>query len=172
MFRDRFQRPLAATAICLAATALPLSAQETPAPSAQELANQKKIEELERKLAVLAEELQALRAGEKAEEAPAPAPGESAPEGATGLAPAASKVYSKQRGVSIGGYGEMVYENYDATRDDGEPSEARDRIDLLHPTEGIIRLHRGAATNDKDLFISDGGTDDPASSCKLSRGTG
>jgi hypothetical protein len=150
MFRDRFQRPLAATAICLAATALPLSAQETPAPSAQELANQKKIEELERKLAVLAEELQALRAGEKAEEAPAPAPGEPAPEGATGLAPAASKVYSKQRGVSIGGYGEMMYENYDATRDDGEPSEARDRIDLLRAV-----LYFGYKFDDRIVFNSE-----------------
>ena len=61
MFRDRFYHAVVATALSVAAGTLPLLAQETPpqpAPSAEELANRKKIEELERKLAVLAEELQ------------------------------------------------------------------------------------------------------------------
>ena len=153
MVRDRFHHAVVATALSVAAGTLPLLAQETPpqpAPSAEELANRKKIEELERKLAVLAEELQALRAGEQAEEAPTPTPNEPPPEGATGLAPAASKVYSKSRGVSIGGYGEMLYENYDGTRDDGEASGLKDQVDLLRAV-----LYFGYKFNDRIVFNSE-----------------
>lgn len=42
----------------------------------------------------------------------------------------ASKVYSAS-GVSIGGYGEMLYENFDRTREDDALSGALDRIDFL-----------------------------------------
>ncbi len=150
MFRDRFHRVLIPPMLALAAAALPQFAQQTPAPSPEELANQKRIEELERKLAILAEELQALRAGEQAEQTPTPAPDQPAPEGATGLAPAASKVYAKQRGVSIGGYGEMMYENYDGTRDDGTPSGTRDQIDLLRAV-----LYFGYKFNDHIVFNSE-----------------
>ena len=150
MFRDRFHRVLIPPLLALAAATLPQFAQQAPAPSPEELANQKRIEELERKLAVLAEELQALRAGEQAEQAPTPAPDQPAPEGATGLAPAASKVYAKQRGVSIGGYGEMMYENYDGTRDDGAPSGTRDQVDLLRAV-----LYFGYKFNDHIVFNSE-----------------
>src|SRR5262245_3347240 len=47
-----------------------------------------------------------------------------------GLGPGASKVYSAS-GVSIGGYGEMLYENFDRTREDDALSGALDRIDFL-----------------------------------------
>ena len=150
MFRDRFHRVLIPPVLALAAATLPQFAQQTPAPSPEELANRQRIEELERKLAVLAEELQALRAGEQAEPTPTPAPDQPAPEGATGLAPAAAKVYAKQRGVSIGGYGEMMYENYDGTRDDGAPSGTRDQIDLLRAV-----LYFGYKFNDHIVFNSE-----------------
>ena len=48
-----------------------------------------------------------------------------------GLGPAASKVYGVSRGVSIGGYGEMLYENFDREREDGAPSGMIDRLDFL-----------------------------------------
>jgi len=125
---------------------LPALAQSSAPLTPEEQA--KKIEELERQLAILAEEIQALRAGEQAER-PA-APDEPTPEGATGLAPAASKVYTKQRGVSIGGYGEMLYENFDASRDDGTPSGARDQIDFLRAV-----LYFGYKFNDHIVFNSE-----------------
>jgi len=48
-----------------------------------------------------------------------------------GLGPAASKVYGVQQGVSIGGYGEFLYENFSKSRDDGAPSGISDRADAL-----------------------------------------
>lgn len=48
-----------------------------------------------------------------------------------GLGPAASKVYRTSEGVSIGGYGEMLYQNFAGTRQDGEPSGRKDQIDFL-----------------------------------------
>jgi hypothetical protein len=48
-----------------------------------------------------------------------------------GLGPAASKVYGAPRGISIGGYGEMLYENFDRERQDGTPSGRLDRLDFL-----------------------------------------
>lgn len=79
--------------------------------------------ELERRIDLLAAEIETTRTGAAAEpEAEKPAPG---------FGPAASKVYATTRGVSIGGYGEAVYENAAGERQDGEASGARDHIDLL-----------------------------------------
>jgi len=82
-----------------------------------------RLAELERRLDVLAAELEKLRSGSAAEEAPL-APGH-------GLGPAASKIYGKDRGVAIGGYGEALYQNYSTRADDGSPTELEDTIDLL-----------------------------------------
>lgn len=49
----------------------------------------------------------------------------------TGLGPAASKVYGRDRGVSLGGYGEVVYTRFDDEMENGEPSGAKDEIDML-----------------------------------------
>ncbi len=80
--------------------------------------------ELERRLAVLAEEVERLRLGAAA---PAPA-GE---EGRWGLAPAASKVYTAAPGVSLGGYGEMVYEDPSGRREDDSASGRPAQVDFL-----------------------------------------
>lgn len=66
--------------------------------------------ELERKIDVLAEEIQRLKAGETAVEAD---------RAETGLAPAASKVNRTRQGLSHGGYGVMLYQRFDESRDDG-----------------------------------------------------
>ncbi len=62
-----------------------------------------RLEEVEKQIEVLAEEVERLRLGAVAE-----------PEytSYTGLGPAASKVYGVEKGLSIGGYGEIVYANY------------------------------------------------------------
>ncbi len=62
-----------------------------------------RIKDIEKQIEVLAEEVERLRLGAVAE-----------PEytSYTGLGPAASKVYGVEKGLSIGGYGEIVYLNY------------------------------------------------------------
>lgn len=67
-----------------------------------------------------------------------------------GLAPAATKVYRVQQGVSIGGYGEMLYENFSDERDNGTPSGATDRFDALRAI-----LYVGYKFNDRLLFNSE-----------------
>ncbi|MFQ5680070.1 MAG: hypothetical protein ACE5HP_11505 [Gemmatimonadota bacterium] len=67
-----------------------------------------------------------------------------------GLAPAASKVYRARPGVSIGGYGELLYESFSGTREDGTPSGATDRFDALRTI-----LYVGYKFNDRLLFNSE-----------------
>lgn len=78
--------------------------------------------ELARRIEVLSGELEDLRHGDVARPA-----GESI----HGLGPAASKVYGVSQGVSLGGYGEMLYENFAATREDGVARFVPDRLDFL-----------------------------------------
>jgi len=78
--------------------------------------------ELERRIDLLAAELEKLRLGEAAVEAD---------ESRYGLGPAASKVYARARGVSIGGYGEILYQNFSGSNDAGAPSGKTDELDVL-----------------------------------------
>ncbi|MEE9291707.1 MAG: hypothetical protein V3U83_02140, partial [Acidobacteriota bacterium] len=78
--------------------------------------------ELERRIQALTLEIERLRIGRAA-----------APEAegsAHGFGPAASKVYGTRRGVAIGGYGEMLYENFDGETDGGAPSMKTDQADF------------------------------------------
>ena len=67
-----------------------------------------------------------------------------------GLGPAASKVYRVQRGVSIGGYGEILYENFATTREDGTPSGKTDQLDALRAV-----VYVGYKFSDRFLFNSE-----------------
>lgn len=89
-----------------------------------EQADADRLAEIDRKLDVLAAELEDLKVGEAAVVATEEAM-------AYGLAPAASKVYRTETGLSIGGYGEALLEVFDSTRDDGQPSDKVDTFDLL-----------------------------------------
>jgi hypothetical protein len=73
---------------------------------------------------VLAAEVEKLKIGEAAAPAPAVA-------GDThwGVGPAASRVYGK-KGVSIGGYGEVLYSHFATLRQDGSPSGEKSHADL------------------------------------------
>lgn len=84
----------------------------------------RQIEELRQQIDVLTREIENLKSA--APERPAP----SGARGSHGLGPAASKVYGLTRGVSIGGYGEVLYQNFSDDRDDGEASDRTDTIDL------------------------------------------
>jgi hypothetical protein len=61
-----------------------------------------------------------------------------------GLGPAASKVYNTESGLSIGGYGEVLYEAFDSQRDSGVASGSRDQLDMLRAI-----LYTGYKFNDR-----------------------
>ncbi len=69
---------------------------------------------------------------------------------AFGFGPAASKVYRSASGVSIGGYGEILYQNYKSTREDGAVSGLSDQIDALRAV-----FYFGYKFNDHFLFNSE-----------------
>lgn len=104
----------------------------------QEGSDAERLAELERRIEVLAQEIERLRVGEAAAEAE---------ESVFGFGPAASKIYNTERGLSIGGYGELLYERFDDERDDGVASGRTDQADLLR---GI--LYVGYKFNDRFLL--------------------
>jgi hypothetical protein len=85
---------------------------------------EQRLAEIERRLEILAEEVENLKVGEAS--ATVSRDGEW-----SGLGPAASKVYAKEQGVSIGGYGEALLEFFDDEREDGLPADKTDRFDFL-----------------------------------------
>ena len=100
-----------------------------------------RIAELERRIESVTREIERLRLGRDVVEADS---------SVLGFGPAASKVYRVNQGVSIGGYGEILYENYATERQNGAPSGARDAVDALR---GIVYF--GYKFNDRLLFNSE-----------------
>ncbi len=101
-----------------------------------------RLAEMERQIGLLSREIEKLRIGEAAEEQPL--------ESRHGLGPAASKVYRKDKGVSIGAYGEALYQNFDAQGDDGSPSGRQDTADLQR-----VVFYFGYKWSDAWLFNSE-----------------
>ncbi|MEK6651041.1 MAG: hypothetical protein AABY75_08690, partial [Bacteroidota bacterium] len=98
--------------------------------------------EIRRQIEILSEEIERLKLGEVAE---------TAYRSMTGLGPAASKVYSlKKAGVSLAGYGEVVYENYNRDRDDRAAATSKDKVDYLRNI-----LYVGYRFNDLVVFNSE-----------------
>ena len=85
------------------------------------------LREIERRIEALTLEIEELRLGSDVA-----APADTS---VLGFGPAASRVYGVQQGVSIGGYGEFIYENFVGSRQDGSPSAKTDQVDALR---GII----------------------------------
>lgn len=104
----------------------------------QEGADAGRLAELERRLEILAGEIEKMRIGEAAA---------TADRSDYGLGPAASKIYRTERGLSIGGYGELLYQNFDSERDSGAASGRSDQFDLLR---GIVYF--GYKWNDRWLL--------------------
>jgi uncharacterized small protein (DUF1192 family) len=98
------------------------------------------LSEIERRLEVLAGEIERLRIGEAAA---------TASESNFGMGPAASKIYRTERGLSIGGYGEVLYQNF-SDQDDGEAAEESDELDLLRAI-----VYFGYKFNDRWVFNSE-----------------
>ena len=102
------------------------------------------VEELERRVDLLAEELERLRSGESEREL-------SADEArAMGLAPSAAAVFRANRGLSIAGYGEFLYENYASTKQSGALGGKGTQFDALRAI-----IYTGYRFNDKWVFNSE-----------------
>lgn len=99
--------------------------------------------EIQRQLDAISREIEALKLGQDV----VVTVGE---RGRFGMGPAASKVYQVQQGVSVGGYGEMLYENFATTRQDGSPAGKTDQLDFLRAV-----VYLGYKFNDKILFNSE-----------------
>ena len=116
-----------------AALALEARAEEA-APAAAEASDSERIEELEEKVDILTDEVGRL-------EAIFVVPEELQLVSVNGLGPAASKVYKRDSGLSIGGYGEFLYEDV---------AGATDRLDALRAV-----LYFGYKFDDHWVFNSE-----------------
>jgi hypothetical protein len=115
------------------------SAQEAVATPEKSEAEEARINELEEKVKVIAEELGRL-------ESIFTVPEEVALDSFSGLGPAASKVYKRDKGLSIGGYGEVRLRSFVDQEDDNED----DVFDALRAV-----LYVGYKFNDKWVFNSE-----------------
>jgi hypothetical protein len=70
--------------------------------------------------------------------------------GIYGFGPAASKVYRVGQGVSIGGYGEFLFQGFANERQDGSPAGVSSQVDALR---GVVYI--GYKFNDRFLFNSE-----------------
>ena len=115
---------------------------EAPADGTQQ--DDVDLEELQRQVDILAEEVERLRSGEQ--------PTELTEEDARaiGLAPSAAATYERGSGVSIAGYGEMLFENFADENEAGQPTGSTSQFDFLRAI-----LYAGYRFNDKFLFNSE-----------------
>jgi len=100
-----------------------------------------RLDDLEERIEALTRELERLRLGDEVVRADTSI-------GGFGLG--ASKVYRVERGVSLGGYGEVLYENFSDEREDGSPASNTDQFDALRAI-----LYIGYKFNDRLLFNSE-----------------
>lgn len=100
------------------------------------------LEEIRRQIDVLTREIETLRSG-----VPEKTPDSTT--GSRGVGPAGSKVYHSP-GVSIGGYGEFLYESFDSKRQDGSSANTTNQIDLLRAV-----LYFGYKFDEHFLFNSE-----------------
>ncbi|HSG09640.1 MAG TPA: hypothetical protein VLA36_14860 [Longimicrobiales bacterium] len=110
-------------------------------PTAAQQSDSARVAELERRLEAVTREIERLSLGRDVVEADT---------SVLGFGPAASKVYRVNRGVSIGGYGEVLYENYAEDRQNGDPSGVRDVADALRAI-----VYFGYKFSDRLLFNSE-----------------
>ncbi len=101
------------------------------------------VAELRRQIEVLGQEIEALKTRQTDEVVTADVE-------QFGLGAAASKVYRVESGISFGGYGEMLYENYAGRTDAGVRTTNKDKFDMLR---GV--LYTGYKYNDRVLFNSE-----------------
>ncbi|NWJ41410.1 MAG: hypothetical protein HXX12_10610 [Geothrix sp.] len=113
----------------------PVFAQEKPDAD-------KRIAELERRLDAMSRELEAQKTGSATPTAPE--------EGRFGLGASAAKAYSVPSGLSVGGYGEFLYEGRAARLQDGTHVGAEKQADALR-----MVLYTGYKFSDRIVFNSE-----------------
>ncbi len=127
-----------AAGAALAAQGTKKTKDEKPAAAETSTAN-----EQDRKIEILAQEIEKLKAGKdlfpQAKE-----------QGRYGLGPAASKVYEINQGVSIGGYGEFLYQRFARTNQAGNDANKNDEFDTLRTV-----FYFGYKFNDMIVFNSE-----------------
>jgi hypothetical protein len=128
------------SALPLLLTLAPLGVASTEHVTAQQR-DSARIAELERQMEAVSRELERIGLGRDVVVADS---------SVQGLGPAASRVYRIQQGVSIGGYGEVLYENYAAEAEDGASAGPSDRFDALRAI-----VYVGYKFNDRLLFNSE-----------------
>ena len=145
--------PILALAGLLSGAGAGLSAAQTthapPPPPSDEQPDEDEedeidVAELQRQLDILAEEVERLRSGEEQVDLPED------DARALGLAPSAAAAYARGSGVSIAGYGEMLYENFANEDEAGQPTGSTSRFDFVRAI-----LYAGYRFNDKFLFNSE-----------------
>jgi hypothetical protein len=153
----RLMRRSLASVLVMFLAAAPALAQQSPAEPATPAAGgssvdaqpqtPEQIEELRRRLDVLAAEVERLRSGEPEESK------EISEERrrALGLSPSAAATYRRvSRGISFAGYGEMLAENFASENESDAGGAPTTRIDFLRAV-----LYTGYRFNDRFLFNSE-----------------
>ncbi|WP_257313259.1 TonB-dependent receptor [Geothrix fuzhouensis] len=129
------------TPLMCALLAAPVFAQEKPDTKKPSSADQR-IAELERRLDAMSRELETQKTGSVMPAVP--------DEGRFGMAPSASKVYAVPSGLSIGGYGELLYQGKAATLQDGTHVGSEKTADALR-----MVLYTGYKFSDRIVFNSE-----------------
>lgn len=135
-----------------AAAAFALLVTATPAQGQQDTTE---LARIRRQIDALTRELEALRLGQ--EVLP------QADSAAHGLGPAAAKVYRVRHGVSLGGYGEVLYENFATERENGTASGVRDQIDALRAIMYVGYRFTDNLLFNSEIEIEHGSTDQAGS---------
>ena len=113
----------------------------SPGVTGQQATDSARIDRLERQIEAITRELERVSLGGDVVQADS---------SVQGLGPAASRVYRVDEGVSIGGYGELLYERFGTEDQAGAPSGALDRFDALRAI-----VYVGYKFNDRLLFNSE-----------------
>lgn len=126
----------------LAPAALALTILVTPGGTlSAQAGDSARIAQLERQVEAITRELERVSLGGDVVEADS---------SVQGLGPAASRVYRVSEGVSIGGYGELLYERFGDETEAGSASGSLDRFDALRAI-----LYVGYKFSDRLLFNSE-----------------
>lgn len=110
-----------------------------PAFSQEKPNTERRIAELERRLEAMSRELETQKTGSAMPTAPE--------EGRFGLGPSASKVYAAPSGLSMGGYGEFLYEGKAGSLQDGTHVGTEKKADALR-----LVLYTGYKFSDRIVF--------------------
>ena len=117
----------------------------TPEAGTEQAQQPADLQELQRRLDVLAAEIEQLRSGEEQTVTVS-----ESQRRALGLGPAAATVYERKRGVSFAGYGEMLFENFSDENQSGAGGGPASRFDFVRAI-----LYTGYRFNDRFIFNSE-----------------